>query len=174
MRYDESGMINSTLFLEKILQRLRFRKVKPYLYGDILDFGGNEGELKEFVKGKYYVVNYDHSLLDNNKLFVDSIVILAVIEHMEVRDVVTTFLKFKKILKSDGWIFLTTPTKLSKPVLEFMAFIGLLDEKNIEEHKHYWNKKELFQLAINTGFEVKRFRRFQLGFNQFVVFFHKS
>nr|WP_319271801.1 methyltransferase domain-containing protein [uncultured Draconibacterium sp.] len=167
-------MINSSLLLEKKLQHLRFNKVKTYLKGDVLDFGGNRGELKEFVKGHYYLVNYDHSIIDNEGLSVDTIVSLAVIEHMTVGDVVTSFRKFKRILRKGGRIILTTPTKMSKPVLEFLALIRLLDKKNIEEHKHYWNKNELFQLAVDTGFEVKMFKRFQLGFNQWVVLQHKE
>ena len=167
-------MIISSLLLEKKLQHLRFNKVKPYLNGDVLDFGGNRGELKELVKGQYYLVNYDHSILDKEELRVDTIVSLAVIEHMTVEDVVISFRKFKRILRKGGQIFLTTPTKISKPVLEFLAFIGLLDKKNIKEHKHYWNKNELFQLALDTGFEVKKFKRFQLGFNQWVVLQHQG
>ena len=167
-------MINSSLLLEKKLQHLRFNKVKPHLNGDVLDFGGNRGELKNFVKGQYYLVNYDHSIIDNEELRVDTIVSLAVIEHMTVEDVVTSFRKFKRILRKDGRIFLTTPTKMSKPVLELLAFIGLLDKKNIEEHKHYWNKNELLQLAVDAGFKVKTFKRFQFGFNQFVIFYHKD
>ena len=36
--------------VEKFLQNYRFKIVKPYLNGDVLDFGGNKGELKKFVK----------------------------------------------------------------------------------------------------------------------------
>jgi 2-polyprenyl-3-methyl-5-hydroxy-6-metoxy-1,4-benzoquinol methylase len=163
-------MINSRKIVEKLLQRLRFNKVKKYLKGDVLDFGGNEGELKTFVKGTYTLVNYDHSPM-HNKTF-DSIVLLAVIEHIEVTEVNKLFKIFKGCLRINGTLFLTTPTLASKPILELLAFLNILDKKNIEEHKHYWNKKELFALAQDAGFEIKRYHKFQFGFNQSMVLKH--
>lgn len=159
------------MFLEKFLQNYRFKIARPYLIGDVLDFGGNEGELKKIVKGKYLAVNYDHSAMKDAHY--DTIMSLAVIEHIEVDDIFKIFHKFKKILNKDGRIFLTTPAKISKPFLESWAFLGILDKENIKEHKHYWSKKEIFQLASKTGFVVKKFKRFQLGFNQLVIFEHR-
>ena len=50
-------MINTKNPFEKLLQNMRFSKAKQYIKGDVLDFGGNEGELKPFVKGEYTIVN---------------------------------------------------------------------------------------------------------------------
>ena len=163
-------MIDSKKKLENLLQGYRFNKVKKYLIGDVLDFGGNEGELKIFVKGNYTLVNYDHSPMFN-KTF-DTIVLLAVIEHIEVTEVSKIFKKFKAGLKKEGTMFLTTPTRASKPILELLAFFGILDKKNIEEHKHYWNKKDLYKLAQDTGYKVKTYKKFQFGFNQYIVLTH--
>lgn len=164
-------MIDSTIFLEKFLQNYRFRMVKPYLIGDVLDFGGNKGELKKLVKGRYLVVNYDHSIMKNAHF--DTIVSLAVIEHLSVEEVFKIFQKFNLILNPGGRIFLTTPSRIAKPVLEFWAFIGIVDKKNIAEHKHYWSKKEIYGLAKKTGFAVKKYKKFQIGFNQLAIFKHK-
>jgi len=153
------------------LQNYRFKMVKPYLAGDVLDFGGNREELKKFVKGKYLAVNYDHSAMDN--IYFDTIVSLAVIEHINVSDVFKIFKKFKIILNNGGKIFITTPTKMAKPVCDLMAFIGAIDKDNIAEHKHYWNKKEIYNLAEDGGFIVKKYKKFQMGFNQLAIFEHK-
>jgi len=163
-------MIDSSIFLEKFLQNYRFRIARPFLIGDVLDFGGNEGELEKLVKGKYLAVNYDHSVMDG--VHFDTIASLAVIEHLEVGEVFDVFKKFKVILNKDGRIFLTTPTKMAKPILEFMALLGVVDKKNIEEHKHYWSEKDICELAKATGFKVKRYRKFQFGVNQLAVFEH--
>ena len=163
-------MIDSSMFFEKLLQKYRFKKVKPYLIGDVLDFGGNKGELKIFCKGKYLVVNYDHSVMENAHS--DTIVCLAVIEHIEYNDVFRIFNKFQKLLNKEGRLFLTTPTMSSKPVLEFMALLGIVEKENIAEHKHYWSKREIYELANKTGFIVKKYKRFQMGFNQMAVFEH--
>jgi cyclopropane fatty-acyl-phospholipid synthase-like methyltransferase len=165
-------MIDSSMFLEKFLQDYRFKMVRPYLIGDVMDFGGNKGELKKFVKGRYLIINYDHSLMEKDHF--DTIVSLAVIEHIPFREVFNIFKKFKSVLNLSGRIFLTTPTKIAKPVLELWAFMGIVDKKNIAEHKHYWSKKEIYDLAEKTGFVVKKYRKFQLGFNQLAVLEHKN
>jgi len=166
-------MLNSKLTVEKFLQKQRFRKVFPYLKGHVLDFGGNKGELAQFVKGSYSLINEDYSLLEQPVEF-DLIVALAVIEHIETSVVNELFRKFKKVLKKSGSIIITTPAPKSKPVLEILAFAGLLDRENIKEHKHYWKEKELFNLASSTGFIISNYRKFQFGLNQFARFVHKS
>ena len=163
-------MINTAIFLEKFLQNYRFKMVRSYLIGSVLDFGGNEGELGELINNEYQVVNYDHSMMDC--AHADTILCLAVVEHIVVEEVYKIFSKFKTVLNKDGRIFLTTPTKMAKPILEFLAWIGVLDRQNIAEHKHYWGKRELYDLAKKTGFVVKKYRKFQLGFNQLAVFEH--
>ena len=164
-------MIDSSKWFEKFLQEYRFKMVLPYLKGDVLDFGGNKGELKKYVQGNYYVVNYDHSLIEKHSY--DTIVLLAVIEHLYVEDVYQVFTKFKKVLRPQGKIILTTPHISAKSVLEFLALVRILDKENIEEHKHYWKKYEIYALADKTGFRVEKFLKFQLGFNQFAVFSHQ-
>jgi|SRR3989338_2785153 len=163
-------MIDTSIFLEKFLQAYRFKMVRPYLIGDVLDFGGNEGELKKMVKGSYLLVNQDHSAMEN--VHFNTIVGLAVLEHISVEEDYEIFRKFKLILNNKGRIFITTPTKTAKPVLEFLAFIGAIGKKNIEEHKHYWDKKEIIDLATETGFVLKEYKKFQFGFNQLAVFEH--
>lgn len=163
-------MLDNPRLIDKFLQNYRFQAAKPFLIGDVLDFGGNRGELKKFVAGKYLAVNYNHSVMDN--VHCDTIVCLAVVEHIDQPEVVAIFKKFKNILNRNGRIFLTTPARIAKPVLEFMAFSGLIDKTAIAEHKHYWNKREIYALAEKTGFAVKQYRKFQLGFNQSAVLEH--
>lgn len=164
-------MIDSSKYLENFLQRRRFNMVKNYLDGSVLDFGGNDGELKPLVKGDYLLVNYDHSPMKSRKF--DRIISLAVIEHIEFDEVYNIFSKFKDCLKPNGLIFITTPTPQSKWLLEFFAFINLLDKGNIREHKHYWKKEEIYELAEKSGFKVEKYKRFQLGFNQCAVIRHQ-
>ena len=166
-------MINTRRFVERFLQKYRFKMVKDYLEGDVLDFGGNEGELKRFVNGKYLAVNYDHSVMVGKKF--DTVVALAVIEHIPVPEVFDIFKKFNRAtLKEGGKIFLTTPTRIAKPILEFMAWANIVDKENIKEHKHYWSKREIYRLAKESGFRVERYRKFQYGVNQLAVFSRKT
>lgn len=164
-------MIDTTKWMEKFLQDQRFGIVRPYLVGDVLDFGGNEGELGKYVAGHYQCVNYDHSTIENRK--VDTIVSLATIEHLEVANVYEIFARFNEILSKGGHIAITTPAPSSKPVLEFMAFLGIVDRANIAEHKFYWSRKELGELAQLTGFVMTKHQQFQFGFNQLAIFEHE-
>lgn len=109
----------------------------------------------------------------NNKTF-DTIVALAVIEHLPVAEVYAIFDTFKTKLRPQGLIFLTTPSPLAKPVLECMAAINLLDKANIAEHKHYWTKKEIFELGKKTGYSVLKYKKIQIGFNQLAIFEHSK
>lgn len=163
-------MIDSSKLFEKLLQNFRFNRVKNLLIGDVLDFGGNQGELNPFVKGNYTIVNYDHSPMEGKQF--DTIVFLAVIEHIDVSEVYLIFDKFSKHLKKRGKILITTPTPKSKWILELLAAIGILDKQNIDEHKHYWDKKDIVDLANKNGFKVIEYKNFQLGFNQFVIMSH--
>ena len=160
-------MINSSKLFEGLLQSFRFKLAIPFLKGDVLDFGGNDGELKKFVRGNYTLVNYDHSPMEN-KTF-DTVVALAVIEHIAVDEVYSIFKTLHTKLKPNGNLVLTTPTPLSKPLLEFLATMKILQPHNIEEHKHYWTEKEIGELASANGFVVKKYRKFQWGFNQMAI-----
>jgi len=152
------------------LQNFRFNRVKNLLIGDVLDFGGNQGELNPFVKGNYTFVNFDHSPMEGKQF--DTIVLLAVIEHIDVSDVYLIFDKFSKHLKKSGKILITTPNPKSKWILELLAAIGILDKQNIDEHKHYWDKKDIVDLANKNGFKVIEYKIFQLRFNQFAIMSH--
>lgn len=99
-------MINTSIFLESLLQKMRFKKVRKFLQGDVLDFGGNEGELGKYVQGNYTLVNYDHAPMQNKQF--DTIVMLAVIEHIEPDAVNDLFKKIGSHLKDNGILFLTT------------------------------------------------------------------
>jgi 2-polyprenyl-3-methyl-5-hydroxy-6-metoxy-1,4-benzoquinol methylase len=165
-------MINSSKVFEGFLQQSRFKIALPFLKGDVLDFGGNDGELKKYVPGNYTLVNYDHTPM-KNKTF-DTIVALAVIEHIPVGDVFSVFKSFNTKLRPDGTLLLTTPTPMAKPLLELMAFMNLLDKHNIREHKHYWTKKDIQDLAEQNGFAVKEYKKFQWGFNQMAILEQKA
>jgi 2-polyprenyl-3-methyl-5-hydroxy-6-metoxy-1,4-benzoquinol methylase len=160
-------MMDSTKFMEKFLQEQRFSIVKHHLHGDILDFGGNKGELRKHVKGKYTGVNYNYSKLKNRRF--DTIVSLAVIEHMEVTEVYAVFMWFEAMLNSEGRICITTPAEAARLPLEIMSALGITDQENLKEHKHYWNEGELRKLAKASGLKVVEYRQFQFGLNQFMI-----
>ena len=165
-------MLNSYKIFEKYLQRIRFRKVLPYVADpslSVLDFGGNRGELQMMLGGNAYtLVNYDHTAMYGRTY--DRIVMLAVLEHLAPSNAFALFKTFTKLLRPGGQILLTTPTPASKGLLEILAAVRILDPENIAEHQHYWDKKDLTDLGAQTGLTLQEYKKFQLGFNQFAVF----
>ena len=162
--------MNSSLLLEKLLQKYRFSKVKNYLKGSILDFGGNRGELKDYIFNNNIVSVKNYKCVNDIKEVdkkYDTIVCLAVIEHIEVKEVFTIIRKLLEHLNDNGTLILTTPSIKLKWILEFLAFLGILDKENIKEHKHYWSKTELEFLAAD--FSSFQYNTFQLTLNQIII-----
>lgn len=159
-----------TKWMERFLQQRRFNMILPHVIGKrVLDFGGNKGELKEFLPGKDYTVcNYDYKEAIKDKTF-DTIVMLAVIEHIEYKKVFSLIKELRKHLAPCGRIIITTPTKYSIPILELMSIIGITDRDNILEHKHYWTKNELYCLSLPYPKEIVTYKSFQFGMNQLFI-----
>lgn len=165
-------MLDTRFPLEKWLQHLRFNKVKRYLKGHVLDFGGNKGELRSYCPSDYTLVNYDHSPLYGQQF--DTIVSLAVIEHLTLEEINTVFARFKSCLKKNGSIYLTTPPARAQFILEGLAHMKLLDAENLLEHKHYLHREDIEKLATQNGLEVRYYGTFLLGFNQFIQLTHQA
>jgi hypothetical protein len=164
--------MNSSLFFENILQRMRFSKALPFAAGDILDFGGNQGELQKYILSyKTYRCINDISEIKIDGVY-DTIFMLAVIEHIEL-DQVNKILKILKThLRTDGKIIITTPSSILQRPLELLAKMGFLDYANIAEHKHYWNRDDFRDQAVSCDFNFE-YSRFQFGLNQMVIFTNK-
>jgi 2-polyprenyl-3-methyl-5-hydroxy-6-metoxy-1,4-benzoquinol methylase len=160
--------MKSDMFLEKLLQKMRFNRIIPFIIGDsLLDFGGNRGELKGYIKQHYTLCQRDYSVIKNKSF--DTIVMLAVIEHLEYRNTFKIISMLKSHLNANGRIILTTPSPCAKLILDTLAYVGLLDKENMKEHKHYWSKKDLNLLARKTKLKITVFKYFQFGLNQMVV-----
>lgn len=181
---------NFTL-LDRFLSKYRLSVVTKYVEkGDvILDIGcGFQHYLLTNFKHKfklgygldYDIVNYqDENLVllnyryqgnlplkDN---FFDKVFLLAVLEHIEIKDVKVLFLEFSRILKKNGCVIITTPTLRCKPILEFIAFKFKLVADNVSDHKHYYIPNEIYDLARSSGLKVSNFKLFQLGLNSLYV-----
>ena len=108
--------------------------------------------------------------LDVPAASVDVALSLAVIEHLTHAEVHLT--EAYRILRPEGILLLTSPSKSSRPLLEFLAYrLHLIDADEIRDHKHYFGGAEIRKLLVAAGFadaEIS-YRTFLLGLNQFVV-----
>ncbi|PIY69222.1 hypothetical protein COY90_01680 [Candidatus Roizmanbacteria bacterium CG_4_10_14_0_8_um_filter_39_9] len=98
------------------------------------------------------------------------ITMLALIEHIEIASVTKLFRELSRILKPGGKVVLTTPTPFGKVILEFLAFkMHIISAKEVGDHKKYYEKKDLENLAKNYGFKIESYKTFQMGGNSICV-----
>lgn len=178
--------------IDKLIAYLRSSRIKKYIdNGDrVLDFGcGNQGYFLRYIKEiidegigldcdvkseiyenlTFIKFNFKNKLPDNIGKF-NKVVMLAVLEHIEVNNVDNLFNEFKKVLKDKGRIILTTPTPMSKPLLEILAKLGIINKGEIADHKKYYSKNDITELAHKNKLKLISYKLFQLGFNSEIIF----
>lgn len=186
------GALDNFIFLLRMrVVRDRLKKISGSSPKILLDFGCgyNAHFLSRVVKllpftskavGVDLVVNDDfHSeaitLLagDLNKRLsfpdekFDLVFSMAVLEHLEKYDV--ALVEMHRVLKTGGYLFLTTPSPRAKPILEFLSDLGLIDQKEIRDHKHYFSRAELEDFLDGIGYAEVRVEPFQFGLNTIAV-----
>jgi cyclopropane fatty-acyl-phospholipid synthase-like methyltransferase len=180
-----------TLF-DKFLSHYRLSVATKYLDQDdvILDFGcgvqhylltrfqhkfrfgyGLDYDIKDSQDGNITLIN--HKYQDNLPLkdnFFDKVFLIAVLEHIEMKDASALFLELSRILKDKGRIIITTPTPRCKAILEFIALqLKLVAPEEVTDHKHYYIAKEINDLARTSGLKVIYSKLFQFGLNSLYV-----
>lgn len=102
---------------------------------------------------------------------VDLVVGFAFLEHIENPQQILT--ETIRILHKGGKALFTTPTPISKPVLEFLSSkLHIVSEREILEHKTYFTKESLFSMVqshIDAGEVQATHRYFELGFNNYLT-----
>ncbi len=180
-------MKNKWNFIDLKLADMRLNKIKKYIpeHSSILDVGCGYHckllkQLKNYIKRgygidfevdkkeKFTLFNLDISkdkfpMKDNS---IDIVTNLAVIEHLI--DPTTMLSEIYRVLKHNGKLLLTTPTPLSKPILELGAQIGIFNKKEVFDHKCYYNKIKLFKV-LEPKFQIIKHNYFEFKLNQFVV-----
>lgn len=173
--------------LSPYLRRKRFEAIMPYLKGRVLDFGCGSGNLAAYVDSdKYYGVDIDTgslqqaalrypehhfiSELPNSDIKFDSIVSLAVIEHVSspVQFLHTLALYLDK--NSASRIVITTPHPTVGWVHDLGAAIGLFSRHANEEHEELLDRGRLDLTGKKASLKLTFYRRFLFGANQIAVF----
>ena len=178
--------------LDKFLRKYRIRMVKPTIekYNNcrLLDVGcGWEAKLLKSIENYIeYGIGIDFKppklkterletvevLLEKELPFenesFDVVTMLAVLEHLSYLEDILK--EIYRVLKNDGRLIITVPSKIAKPILEFLSYkMHVIDRLEIEDHKKYYNKKDIFEAAKISNFIVEKHKYFQLRCNNFAI-----
>lgn len=179
-------------FIAPILRQIRIKKVLPVIQKtkncSILDIGcGWNARFLKYIEpyiNKGVGIDFKAPNIQTEKIrtirttimnklpFEDSsfnvITMMAVLEHLE--NPLEIIQEIDRVAQIGGQLVLTVPSKISKPVLEFLAYkIHIINEQEIKDHKHYYNKKDLYDLFKYTHFKIIKHYYFQLGLNNFCL-----
>ena len=171
--------------LEKLLSYFRYKRTIKFIQNKkVLDFGCGISYWNEKFIGKYpkLIHGVDRSIKNlytantsikiykelNDLPFNDYDVILsmAVFEHINPFELIDILNIFSLKTKKDSIIFGTTPTPLSRPILELLSYkLGLIDESQIRDHKVYYDEFWLESILSKTDWRLSKYKTFQFGLN---------
>ena len=100
----------------------------------------------------------------------DIVLCTSVLEHLW--EPVDTLKEFRRLLAPDGICFINVPSWLGKRALELSAFrLHLSPADSIDDHKSYYDPKDLWPLLVRAGFRPRHLRcsRHKFGLNTFAV-----
>ena len=100
----------------------------------------------------------------------DVILCVSVLEHLW--EPLRALQEFRRLLAPGGTCLLNVPSWRGKFFLEFSAFrLGLSPESEMDDHKMYYDTRDLWSLLVQAGFRPSRLRCFphKLGLNTFAV-----
>tara|TARA_Y100001978_G_C23686237_1_gene432035 strand:- start:107 stop:673 length:567 start_codon:yes stop_codon:yes gene_type:complete len=171
--------------LEKLLSYLRYKRTVTFIRNKkVLDFGCGISNWNANFIGKYpkFIHGVDSSLSRHNRknylieIFkeikelpisdYEVVLSMAVFEHIEPFNLIKILDEIYKKTSKNAIIFGTTPTPLSRPILEILSYkLKLIDESQIRDHKVYYDDFWLKSIVKKTNWIIKSYRTFQLGMN---------
>ena len=142
------------------------RTVEPHIFKGV----GIDFKVPEISKGK---ITTKKMILDKRIQFDDFqfniITMLAVLEHLSNPQEIVC--EIERMLKPNGKLIITVPSRYSKGILEFLAFkLGWISKTEIADHKKYYSKRDIQELILNTkSLKIIKHKYFQFGLNNFCI-----
>jgi SAM-dependent methyltransferase len=92
----------------------------------------------------------------------DVIFCMSVIEHLWEPE--STLTQCRRLLRPGGVCAINVPSWAGKPVLEFLAFKLGFSAEEMEDHKMYYDPRDLWPLLVRAGFRPSHIRVFKHKF----------
>jgi SAM-dependent methyltransferase len=100
----------------------------------------------------------------------DVVMMISVLEHLW--EPLQALHECRRLLRPEGTLLLNVPNWLGKELLELAAFrLKLSTAEGIEDHKTYYDKRDLWPLLVKSGFKPSQIRMkyHKLGLNLLAV-----
>lgn len=98
------------------------------------------------------------------------VMLISVLEHLQ--EPAEVLKKCHQLLQANGTLLINVPTWRGKFFLEFSAFkLGTSHAAEIEDHKMYYDKRDLWPLLIQAGFKPSQIslKYHKFGLNLFAI-----
>ncbi len=171
--------------LEKLLSYLRYKRTKKFIKNKkVLDFGCGISNWNDKFIGKYpkFIHGIDkiasEMIRENSSINIykevyelpisdyEIVLFMAVFEHIEPFDLIQILDQISCKTCKNAIIFGTTPTPLSRPILETLSYrLRLIDERQIKDHKVYYDEFWLKSILQKTDWIIQSYKTFQFGLN---------
>jgi SAM-dependent methyltransferase len=127
-------------------------------------------ELKAREKFKFHQGTIEEILPKLESETFDVVMLISVLEHLTEPQFVLQ--SAWRLLKPSGLLLVNVPTWVGKWFLELSAFrLGFSPKVEIDDHKMYYGKRDLWPLLVSSGFKPSqiRLRYHKFGLNLFAV-----
>jgi SAM-dependent methyltransferase len=173
--------------LDRILQNWRARMARPWITAGaaVLDIGCHQGEFlnslgehigpsvgldpltKPLVKPRYRLLAepFLEPAPFQDQSF-DVVVMLATLEH--IKDKAPLARECNRLLRPGGRVIITVPSRRVDTIVDWLCRLGLADGMSLEEH-HGYDPSTTPAVFGEHGFELEKWRTFQLGLNHLFV-----
>ena len=127
-------------------------------------------ELRMLEKFTFHQATIEELLPKLESETLDVVMLISVLEHLN--EPLTIIQSAWRLLRPSGLLLVNVPNWVGKRFLELSAFrLGLSPKVEIDDHKMYYGKRDLWPMLVRSGFKPSqiRLRYHKFGFNLFAV-----
>jgi SAM-dependent methyltransferase len=127
-------------------------------------------ELRTLERFTFHEGTIEETLPKLESETMDVVMLISVLEHLAEPQFALQ--SAWRLLKPSGLLLINVPTWLGQRFLEFSAFrLGLSPKVEMDDHKMYYGKRDLWPLLVRSGFKPSqiRLRYHKFGLNLFAA-----